>query len=97
MAMLALENIYKAQGKSLDVPEADGLTARQRFFLSFAFSWCEDARPEAERNQLTTNPHSLPRFRVDRPLSNMPEFQKAFDCKAGDPMVRSGALRCQIW
>ena len=95
LAMLALENIYKAQGKSLDTPEADGLTARQRFFLSYAFSWCEVERPEAERNQVTTNPHSLPRFRVDRPLSNMPEFQKAFACRQGQPMVHEPA--CRVW
>jgi putative endopeptidase len=95
LAMLALENIYKAQGKSLDTPEADGLTARQRFFFSYAFSWCADERPEAARNQVTTNPHSLPRFRVDRPLSNMPEFQKAFACRQGQPMVHEPA--CRVW
>ena len=95
LAMLALENIYKAQGKSLDTPEADGLTARQRFFFSYAFSWCADERPEAARNQVTTNPHSLPRFRANRPLSNMPEFQKAFACRQGQPMVHEPA--CRVW
>jgi len=95
LAMLALENVYKARGKSLDTPEADGLTARQRFFLSYAFSWCSDERPEAARNQVTTNPHSLPRFRVDRPLSNMPEFEKAFACRQGQPMVHEPA--CRVW
>ena len=95
LALLALENIYKAQGKSLDAPESDGLTARQRFFLSFAFSWCEDIRPEAARNQVITNPHSLPRFRVNRPLSNMPEFQKAFACRQDAPMVHVPA--CRVW
>ena len=60
--MLALEKDYQAQGKSLDAPEADGLTARQRFFLNYAFSWCADERPEAARNQVMSNPHSLPRL-----------------------------------
>jgi endothelin-converting enzyme/putative endopeptidase len=95
LALMALENVYKAQGKSLDTPEADGFTARQRFFLSFAFSWCADIRPAAARNQVTTNPHSLPWFRVNRPLSNMPEFQKAFACKADAPMVHKPA--CRVW
>lgn len=95
LALLALENIYKAQSKSLDTPESDGLTARQRFFLSFAFSWCEDIRPEAARNQVITNPHSLSRFRVNRPLSNMPEFQKAFACRQDAPMVHAPA--CRVW
>ena len=95
LALMALENVYKARGKSLDTPEADGLTARQRFFLSYAFSWCEDIRPEAARNQVITNPHSLARFRVNRPISNMPEFQKAFACKADAPMVHQPA--CRVW
>jgi endothelin-converting enzyme/putative endopeptidase len=95
LAMLALENIYKARGKSLDTPEDDGLTARQRFFLSYAFSWCEEERPDAARNQVITNPHSLPQFRVDRPLSNMPEFQQAFRCSKDAPMVHAPA--CRVW
>lgn len=95
LAMLALENIYKAKGKSLDTPEGDGLTARQRFFLSYAFSWCQDERPEAARNQVITNPHSLPHFRVNRPLSNMPEFEQAFGCHQGQPMVHDP--QCRVW
>ncbi|MEO8657944.1 MAG: M13 family metallopeptidase [Bryobacteraceae bacterium] len=95
LALLALENVYKARGKSLDQTEDDGLTARQRFFLSYAFSWCSDVRPEAARNQVITNPHSLARFRVNRPLSNMPEFQKAFGCSEGQQMVHAPA--CRVW
>lgn len=95
IAMQALEDLYKSQGKSLDTPEADGLTARQRFFASYAFSWCSDLRPEAARYQVTTDPHSLDRFRVNRPLANMPEFQQAFSCKQGQPMVHAPA--CRVW
>ena len=95
LAMLALEKLYQSQGKSLDTPESGGLTARQRFFFSYAFSWCADMRPEAARNQVVTNPHSLPQFRVNRPLSNMPEFQHAFGCKADQPMVHYPS--CRVW
>jgi len=95
IAMLALEDLYKSEGKPLDTPEADGLTARQRFFASWAFSWCSDMRPEAARSQVLSNPHSLPRFRVNRPLSNSPEFQQAFSCKQGQPMVHTPA--CRVW
>jgi putative endopeptidase len=42
-----------------------------------------------------TNPHPIGKYRVIGPLSNMPEFQKAFSCKKEDPMVR--AQRCEIW
>jgi putative endopeptidase len=95
LALLALEKTYAGQGKSLDAPESDGLTARQRFFLNFAFSWCGVERPEAARNQVLSNPHSLPRFRVNRSVSNLPEFQKAFGCREGQPMVHTPA--CRVW
>ena len=95
LAMLALENIYKARGKSLDTPEDDGLTARQRFFLSYSFAWCGSQRPDAARNQVITNPHSLRQFRVNRTVSNMPEFQQAFSCSANAPMVHAPA--CRVW
>jgi endothelin-converting enzyme/putative endopeptidase len=95
LAMLALEREYREQGKSLDMKEADGLTARQRFFLNYAFSWCTVLRPEAARNQVVSNPHSLARFRVNRPVSNVPEFRQAFGCKEGQPMVHAPA--CRVW
>jgi putative endopeptidase len=95
LAMMALENLYKSEGKSIDTPKGDGLTARQRFFLAYSFSWCNEERPEAARNQVITNPHSLAHFRVNRPLSNMPEFGKAFGCKSGQAMVH--APQCRVW
>jgi putative endopeptidase len=95
LALMALENRFKAQGKSLDDKEPDGWTARQKFFLSYAYSWCNHMRPEAARSQVLTNPHSLPKYRVNNVISNMPEFQQAFSCKAGAPMVR--AKQCRVW
>jgi len=42
-----------------------------------------------------TNPHSPLEDRINGVVSNMPEFQKAFSCKAGQPMVRAQA--CRVW
>ena len=95
LALNALETTLKQQGKSLDDKGADGWTYRQRFFLANAYSWCANERPEVARMAVTTNPHSLPVFRVDNVLSNMPEFQQAFGCKSGQRMVRANA--CRVW
>jgi len=95
LAFMALEELYRQQGKSLDEKGPDGWTPRQRFFLSHAFSWCGSWRPELARTVITTNPHSMPEFRVNNVESNMPEFQQAFGCKAGQPMVRVEA--CRVW
>jgi putative endopeptidase len=75
----------------------DGFTPEQRFFLSWAQVWRESSRPEAARVQVNTNPHAPARWRVNGPLSNMPEFARAFSCAPGDPMVRGDSLRAQIW
>ncbi|NOT48775.1 MAG: M13 family metallopeptidase, partial [Acidobacteria bacterium] len=73
----------------------DGFTPEQRFFLGWAQVWAGKYTPEAERLQVATNSHSLPRWRVNGPLSNMPEFRQAFGCKSGQKMVRDNA--CAIW
>jgi len=74
----------------------DGFTDEQRFFLGWGQVWAGKYTPEAERLQVATNVHSLPKWRVNGPLSNMPEFAKAFNCKPGDAMVR-GSMACAIW
>ena len=75
----------------------DGYTQEQLFFLGFARIWGTTARPEFERMSVTVDPHPLPRFRVNSPLSNMPEFQAAFSCQAKDAMMRPAEARCKIW
>ena len=95
LALNALEATLKQQGKSLDDKGADGWSYRQRFFLANAYSWCTNIRPEIARLVVTTDPHSLPMFRIDNVVSNMAEFQQAFGCKAGQKMVRANA--CRVW
>jgi putative endopeptidase len=75
--------------------DANGFTTEQMFFVGYAQSWTLNVRPEYARLQVNTDPHPLPKFRANGPLSNMPEFAKAFHCKKGDPMVRSNI--CKIW
>jgi putative endopeptidase len=95
LSLNALEADLKKQGKSLDDKGPDGWTYRQRFFLAYAYSWCTNIRPEIARLAVTTDVHSLPVFRVDNVVSNMPEFAQAFGCKAGQKMVRANA--CRVW
>ena len=63
--------------------EIDGFTPDQRFFLGWAQVWGRNQTPEASRRQAKTDPHPLAQFRVNGPLSNMPEFAEAFHCAAG--------------
>jgi len=76
-------------------PDIDGFTPEQRFFLGWAQVWGTNQRAEAARLQTNTDPHPLPQFRGNGPLSNMEAFARAFGCKKGDAMVRESA--CKIW
>ncbi|HEY6333726.1 MAG TPA: M13 family metallopeptidase [Blastocatellia bacterium] len=93
IAYRALEKALAGKPKK----EIDGFTPEQRFFLAWAQVWAMNTRPEFERLRLNTDPHPLAQFRVDGPLSNLPEFAAAFGCKAGDPMIRPPAQQCRIW
>ena len=95
IALMALADTLKRDGKGLDEKGPDGLTARQRFFLGYANAWCGNQRPEVMRTIVLTDPHSLPRYRVNNVVSNLPEFQQAFSCKQGQAMVRANA--CRVW
>ncbi len=75
----------------------DGFTPEQRFFLSYAQAWRSNSRPESLRNRVTVDPHAPEVWRVNGPLSNMPQFAQAFGCKPGDPMVRPADKVPRIW
>jgi putative endopeptidase len=75
--------------------QADGFSPEQRFFIGWGQLWCENRTDEAARMRATTDPHSPGRYRVNGVVSNFPEFQKAFGCAAGAPMVN--AQVCRVW
>jgi putative endopeptidase len=74
-----------------------GFTPTQRFFIGWALSWMNDIRPENLAVRVKTDVHSPSFLRVNGPVSNMPEFYKAFNVKPGDKMYRSDETRVQIW
>jgi endothelin-converting enzyme/putative endopeptidase len=90
VALMALEDTLK--GKQ---DKVEGFTPEQRFFLGFAQVWCENMSPQEARQRAMTDPHSPGRYRVNGTVENMPEFQKAYSCKAGQPMVSANA--CRVW
>ena len=79
------------------VPVIDGFTAEQQFFISWGQTTGAAMRIEAERELVAADPHPVPQFRVIGPFSNTPEFQKAFSCGSGSPMVRPPEKRCRVW
>ena len=83
----------ETRGKKLE--PIDGLTPAQRFFVGYGQGWCSNTRDETKRMYATIDPHSPDKYRANGVVSNSPEFQQAFQCKAGSPMVREN--RCRVW
>lgn len=74
-----------------------GLNPSQRFFLGYALGWMLDIRPETMKTMIKTDVHSPAKWRILGPLSNMPEFYKAFGVKKGDKMWRAEDQIVKIW
>jgi putative endopeptidase len=86
---------WKDDTKGQTLEPTEGLTPDQRFFVGYGQSWCGHTRDETKRLRATVDPHSPEKYRTNGVVSNMPEFQQAFHCKAGSPMVNQ--KRCQVW
>jgi putative endopeptidase len=93
---VAYDALQKADAGQAD-PKIDGLTRDQRFFLSWARVWRGNIRDKAQLVLLNTDPHSPAKFRAIGAPSNMPAFANAFQCKAGDAMVRDAQTQVKIW
>jgi putative endopeptidase len=94
IAWLAYQKSREGKGPE---PTIDGFTPEQQFFLSWGQWRGDEIRQETQRTMVQSDPHPIAKFRVNGPLSNLPEFSAAFSCKAGDAMVRSTADRCEVW
>jgi putative endopeptidase len=92
---------YRAYLKVLEgkprPPAVDGFTPEQQFFVAWGQFRGDEIRPETQRLMVQGDPHPIARYRVIGPLSNLPEFQQAFDCKADAPMVHPADKRCEVW
>ncbi len=86
---------WKKETEGQSLQSMQGFTPDQRFFIGMAQWACNNERPENLRLRAATDPHSPGKYRINGVVSDMPQFQKAFNCKAGQPMVREKA--CRVW
>ena len=88
---------WKDATKGANLTDRDGLTPDQRFFIGLAQWACENQRPENQRVNAVTDPHSPGKYRINGVVVNMPEFGQAFGCKPGQPMVKVSDKVCRVW
>jgi len=95
ISLMALHKEIAQDPTAKAAQKIDGYTPDQRFFLGFGRVWCQKRRPELQRMLVIRDPHSPGKYRVDGVVENMPEFEQAWSCKAGQPMVSANA--CRVW
>ncbi|HTJ51794.1 MAG TPA: M13 family metallopeptidase [Cyclobacteriaceae bacterium] len=75
----------------------NGLTPAERYFLAYGYAWMLNIKDESLAQQIMMDVHAPARFRVNGPLSNIPEFYKTFNIKESDLMYQPDSLRVVIW
>lgn len=83
------------QGKKNEV--INGLTADQRFFLSWANCWRNNITPQLAKRFIATDPHAPANLRGFAPLTHHDKFFEAFDVKSSEKLYRKKEERVKIW
>ncbi|HEY7643352.1 MAG TPA: M13 family metallopeptidase [Steroidobacteraceae bacterium] len=96
-AKIAYRAFHIAQRGKPPAPTIDGFTPDQQFFIAWGQFRGDEIRPEYQRTMVQGDPHPIAKYRVIGPISNLPEFQQAFQCPADAPMVRKPEERCEVW
>lgn len=88
---------FKKTAQYREGSKISGFTPLQRYFLGYALSWASHERDENLRKDLLSDEHAPAKWRVNGPLSNIPEFYEAFGVKPGQPMWRPPGEQVKVW
>ena len=94
--LMALDAYHMSLG-GREAPVLNGLTGDQRVFLGWAQVWRTNARDEALRQQVTTDPHSPGQYRAAVPPRNIDAWYEAFGVEPGDEQYLAPEARARIW
>jgi endothelin-converting enzyme/putative endopeptidase len=94
MAYAAYQRYQARHGRA---PVIGGLTGDQRFFLAYAQAWRSNVREDALRQQVLSDPHSPPEFRVNGVVRNVDAWYQAFNVQPGDRLYLPPDQRVHIW
>ena len=88
---------YLLSLEGAEPPVVDGLSAAQRFFLSWAQAWQLKMRDEEAIRLLTIDPHSPNEFRCNQIVRNIEVFYDAFQVTQTDALWLAPEKRVTIW
>ena len=88
---------FKKTAQYKNNKKISNLSPDQRFFLAYGYAWMVNTKNEALASQIMTDVHAPAQYRINGPLSNIPEFYKTFNVKPGNKMYQPDSLRVVIW
>ncbi len=88
---------YKNATAANPLPDKDGFTADQRFYLAYAALWGQNIRPEEIERRTKTDPHALGKWRVNGQLPQLDTWYEAFGITESDPMFIPQEKRADVW
>ena len=88
---------YLLSLEGAEPPVVDGLSAKERFFLSWAQSWKLAVRTEEAQRLLQIDPHAPSEFRCNQIARNLDEFYEAFGVTEEHELWLDPKDRVSIW
>ena len=88
---------YQNATKDNPLPDIDGFTPEQRFFLAYAGVWASNITNEEIRNRTKSDPHALGRWRVNGALPHIDAWYEAFGITESDSMYIPKEQRLPLW
>jgi putative endopeptidase len=92
----AAYDAFHASLNNQPAPELDSLTGDQQFFLAFSQNWKTKERPDAERQQILTDPHAPDEDRAET-VRNIDAWYAAFHVQPSDKLYLTPDQRVHIW
>jgi putative endopeptidase len=87
--------LLSLEGK--EPPVIDGMTAAERFLMSWAQCWRGKSRDEIAIQRLATDPHSPAEFRCNQVVKNLDLFHETFATSESDALWLDPEKRVVIW
>ena len=88
---------FKNATKDNPLPDKDGYTPEQRFFLAYATVWGQNITHEEILNRTKSDSHSLGKWRVNGALPQIDAWYEAFGVNENDPMFIKKEDRVNVW
>ena len=93
VAFRALQNVMAKQ----PLPEKDGYSAAQRFFLSYARIWASNVAPQFVAYLVNSDVHSPNHLRVNAALPHIDAWYEAWGIQPTDRLYLAPDKRAHIW